>query len=173
MWKWKHFQPKLECRPFHVTAFLNNYVLITVLIDNGSMAYTLLNETHARKRKFVSLKVSPRQLEDAQDLKHTENNVENPKVTTFSSDVGVKNSEGIYLYRFISIRKAFLWKTIAKAPRCFHQRENVTADLQRRYFCTKRQIDRNRPYLVFSGTQSYQSTMKLFLWFFTTIEGTP
>ena len=94
--EWKQFAPRMECPLFHTTAFLNDYAPATALIDNGSMAYAIINEKFAQRLKLPFLKMTPRQLRGVQESEDGGTVITN--VTAFSLDIGAHKSEKVFAY---------------------------------------------------------------------------
>ena len=85
----------MECPLFHASALLNDYIPVTALIDNGSMAYAMMNERLAQKLGLPLLETVPRHLQGVQG--GTQDGLIT-HVTTFSLDVGAHKTRRVFAY---------------------------------------------------------------------------
>lgn len=75
---------------------MNDYIPATALIDNGSMAYALINERLVQKLGLPLLRTVPRQLQGVQG--EGQQNGLITHVTTFSLDIGAHKNPRVFAY---------------------------------------------------------------------------
>ena len=87
----------MECSLFHTTAIRDDNP-VTALIDNGSMAYALIDKRLAGRLGLPLLETIPGQLQGVQETTSTERDGLVNQVTMFSLDIGAHKTQRVFAY---------------------------------------------------------------------------
>ena len=92
--EWREFAPNMECALFHTTAIINDTKLLTVLIDNGSQSYAMINERLVNRLNLPLIDIQPRQVTGV--LEGPTEKIE--QATYFSLDIGGFKTHRAFAY---------------------------------------------------------------------------